>query len=1487
MKISEIAIQRPVLAGMMSLALVIFGIIGLTRLPVRELPDIDPPIINVQTIYTGASASVIETQVTEPLEDVLMSVEGIRTITSESREQVSSITIEFNLSRDIEVVAQDVRDRVSRVRGKLPDDIKDPIVAKQDADANPVLWVALFSDRYSTLELSTLAEDLFKDRLQTINGVSSVIFGGQKRFAIRLWLDAQKMASHGVTTLDVQEALKRENVELPSGKIENAERSLSIETKGQMKNPDEYNNLVIKRVGETVIRFSDIGHAAQGVEDEHSIARFNSQPAVGIGVIKQSKANTIDVVQRVKKEVERLKPLLPQGVVTSFPYDESIYVSHSISEVWMTLGIAFFLVVLTIFVFLYNVRSTFVPAVSIPVCIIATFGALYGLGFSINVVTMLGLVLAIGLVVDDSIIVLENIYRHIEAGMKPFEAAIKGMGEIGFAVMATTFALVCVFMPMAFQTSVTGRLFIEFAVAISFSVLISAFVALTLTPMLSARILRPIAHDKEHKGILGAFDRFFTNMTQTYSKGLSWSLRHPIYISLVALASVLLTVFFYTRLDHEFVPLEDKGRFLIFAISPEGSTSEYTDRMVRKMEGIISQMPETQEYFSAVALARGGPGNTAQGLAFIRLKEQRKRNLQQIISGPTGLGGQLFAMVPGAFVIPIIPKSFGGGFTQPFELVVQSQDLQGLNNYAASLVNKLRTAGFLMNVRSNFELNKPELRIAIDRERAAQLGVSVEDIAKTLQIAFGGLDISHVNINGKQYDVDAQLERPQRFLPTDLDSLFVRNNKGEQVQLSNLVTYGTGAGPSVINHYDRMRSAVIEGTPTGVSLGTAMDKTQAILKADLPEGFRYQWKGEAKDLIESSSGIYFVMLLALIVIYMVLASQFESLIHPLTVMTTLPLAAFGAFAALWLASIFKVPSMGVNLYSQIGMILLFGLVTKNAILLVDFANQEMAKGKSAIEAMEAAGAIRLRPILMTACATIAGILPIAIGFGASGEARRPLGVAAVGGMATSTFLTLFMIPMVYVTLSKLTKHKPPQIKPTAAMIAVLVLALTSSGCAVGRDYQRPSMKLPDNWKTQQQAEGQAIAKEWWKIFGDEQLNNLETQAVANNQDLQVAVANVDKARAQAHINRADLMPEVNLDAKVTREHFSNNGSSFVPVTHQTKYTVPLDFSYELDLFGKIRRAYEAATDEALANVAAYQTVLLTLTGDVAENYFLLRQMDEEINILKEEVLLRQKVLDILKSRLQAGLTAQLDVSSGETELARAQALILESQRKRAQYENALALLCGQAASDFKVEAQASTKLPVPQIPSGVPSDLLKRRWDVVEAERLLAQANAKVGVAKAEFLPSITLTGSGGYTSIEAKSLFDWESRAWSIGPQLNLPIFAGGRNKAKLEAAKADYAKNVALYKGKVLTALREAEDAFMNVRLRRQQYDADVRLEQSAQQTFTISRERYQQGLVSYLEVIDAQRTHLQARLEVNDITTQQLIAAVLLVKALGGGW
>lgn len=1050
----ELCVRRPVMTSMMSIALIVFGMLGLDRLPVRELPDIDPPIVNVLTVYPGASADVVENEVTERLEEAISSAEGIRLLTSQSREQVSSISVEFIQGQDIDVSAQDIRDRIARVRGQLPDDIDEPIIAKQDASARPLMWIAFFSERFNTQELTKIADEQVRDRLQTVPGVSSVIIGGEKRFAMRLWLDSEKMAARKVTVLDVAQALQQQNVELPSGRLENLDRELTIQTRGQLQDPEAFNRLVIRQDSERVVRLSDIGRAEEGVEDLRSIARFRGKPAVGLGIVRQSTANTIDVAKGIKLRIEEILPMLPEGIEIAFPYDESIYVERAITEVFETIGIAFILVVLTIFFFLRNVRSTLIPSLSVPVSVIATFGVLYLLGFSINIFTLLALVLAIGIVVDDAIVVLENVYRHIEEGKKPFEAAIMTMREIAFAIVTITLSLVAVFLPLAFIGGVTGRLLIEFSVALAASVICSAFVALTLSPMASARILKPIDEVK-HGRLFNAFERFFEGINHLYERTLRFSLRHRPSMLVLALLSLALSAYFFLNLDNEFLPGEDKGRFLSLAIAPEGSTPEYTDRMMRQMEEIVSGSESVDGYFSAVALPFNGPGNAALGFMFVRMKDGERPHIRDIVGGPNGFGARFFNEVEGAIAIPILPKAVDLGFSQSFQLVLSNRDLDRLANVTDALAARLREEGFLANVRSSFELNKPELRVSINRDRAGTLGVSVEDISRTLQILFGGQDLSTIKRDGKQYEVMVQLERPNRLMPSDLETVYVRNNRGELIQLSNVVYTDEGAGPNVIERFSRQRSATLEATPLGMTIGEAVARTEAILDEMLPPDFTHDWLGEGRNLQESSNSLYFFLLLAIIVVYMVLAAQFESLLHPLTVMLALPLAFLGAFGLLYglswvnyLGELFhgwvnyapdapqfahvlnsiipRIPSMNMNIFSQVGLVLLVGLVTKNSILLVEFANQRMLKGDAPTEAMIQAGLIRLRPILMTSFATIAGILPIAIGFGDAADSRRPLGVVAVGGMLTSTLLTLIIIPVIYTLFAELQMKLAPK-----------------------------------------------------------------------------------------------------------------------------------------------------------------------------------------------------------------------------------------------------------------------------------------------------------------------------------------------------------------------------------------------------------------------------------------------------------------------------
>ena len=1054
MTLLESFVRRPVMTIMLNVALVMFGLVGLSKLPVRELPDIDPSIVNVLTVYPGANAEVVETEVTERLEEAISAADSIKLLSSTSREQVSSITVEFLQGRDVDLAAQDVRDQIGTVLGELPDDIEQPVISKQDAGAAPIMWVAFFSEQYNTQELTEIADKQVKDSLQTVPGVSSVIIGGEKKKAMRIWLDAQKMAAHNVTVNEVAQTLSAQNVELPSGRVENSDREFTVRTLGELKTAEAFNRLVIRQEGDLLVRLQDVGRAEMGVEDERAIARFKQRPAVGLGVVRQSKANTLEVAAGVKKRMKELAKELPEGVEFDFPYDESVFVGYAIKEVWQTLAIAFGLVVLTIFLFLRNVRSTFVPSLAIPVSVITTFGVLFVMGFSINTFTLLALVLAIGLVVDDAIVVLENIYRHIEDGMEPMVAAITGIKEISFAVIATTASLVAVFLPLAFIGGITGRLLLEFAISLAASVVISTIVALSLAPMAAGHLLRPI-DEVEHGKVFNYLEGVFNSIAERYERSLIWALEHRGRIALYAGISLILSGLFFVNLEQEFLPAQDKGRMIGISLAPEGSTPEYTNRMIKQAEAILEENEHVNAYFAAVALGMEGPGDAKQGIFFVRLKDGERPHINDIVGGPNGFGARFWNDIEGAMTFPILPKAVDTGFEQPYKLVLVNADLQKLDAMTQQIVGRFNQEGFVANARANFGMNKPELSIEIDRDRAAALGVSVRDISQTLQILFGAQDLSSLKLDGKQYEVIAQLLRKDRLTPQDLESLYVRSSPGDLVQLSNVIRSREGTGPTVIERYSRQRSATIEATPANISLGAAMEKTETILAEVLSEDFSYYWDGEAKDLRESSGDIYLFMLMAILVVYMVLAAQFESFISPFVVMLALPLALMGAFGALWLLSwvnyagtmlyglahyapvpeavsniagalthvVPRIPSMNINIFSQVGLILLIGMVTKNSILLVEFANQQRERGLEPKEAMLKAGLIRLRPILMTSLATIAGILPIAIGFGETAESRRPLGVVAVGGLITSTILTLYVIPVAYTLLARFSKVK--------------------------------------------------------------------------------------------------------------------------------------------------------------------------------------------------------------------------------------------------------------------------------------------------------------------------------------------------------------------------------------------------------------------------------------------------------------------------------
>jgi multidrug efflux pump len=1013
MKLSTISIRRPVFASVLSFTILLFGIIAFTRLPVREYPDIDPPIISVVTLYRGASPSVVETEITNVLEEQFATLEGVKTMSSSSREQGSVITIEFELNRNVDEAANDVRDRVSRVRGNLPREIDEPVISKVDANAQAIVWIGLSSDRHNGLELTDVADRVLKERLQRLPGVGAVIIGGERRYAMRVWLDPLRMAARGLTTQDVEEAVRRENAEIPGGRVEGAEREFSVRTRGDLNTPEEFGAIIVSQREGNLIRLRDVAEVTLGAQDERTIARYNGKPAVGLGIVKQSKASTVDVAEEVREALPGLSALLPAGMQLDIAYDSSTFITDSIHEVIESLVIALCLVILVVLAFLKSVRATIIPTAAIPISIIGALAVAYFAGFTLNILTLLALVLAIGLVVDDAIVVLENVYRHLEMGKSKTQAALDGSSEIGFAVVATTITLVAVFIPLAFLTGSVGRLFNEFGITLAVAVLISGFVALTLSPMLSSKILRPLHHTGTGWGSR-SFDAFFEFLNRIYERTLRIVLAHPALMIGAALVLIGVSILIFRLLPSELVPTEDRGVAFGIVIAPEGATLDYTNRYQRQVEDILLKIPERRALFSAIGLGFGGPGRVTNGFMFLGLKprSERQRSQQEIVQQ---LFPQLLA-IPGVLAFVINPPSLAGSVgSSPVSYVLEADNYQDLNGGVAQVMGEAAKLGYLTNMDTDLRLNKPELDLSIDRERAAGLGVSVSEIGSTLETLLGGRAVTNFKRGTKQYDVILQMRPSERATPDAIREIYVRGS-GKLVQLANVVHVNETLSPKELNHYNRMRSATITANlAPGVTLGQALNDLDRIVATKLPSGVKREYSGQSLEFKSSSSSLYFMFLLAIVFIFLVLAAQFESFVHPLTILLAVPLAVFGALATLFL---FR---ESLNIYSQIGLIMLIGLVTKNSILIVEFSNQLRAQGRDLVNAVIEASTIRLRPILMTSFSTIFGVLPIAIGIGAGAESRRPLGLAVVGGMLFSTFLTLVLVPVLYTVLARFTR----------------------------------------------------------------------------------------------------------------------------------------------------------------------------------------------------------------------------------------------------------------------------------------------------------------------------------------------------------------------------------------------------------------------------------------------------------------------------------
>lgn len=1010
MSLFALFVRRPVLSTVLSLLVVLIGIVSYGRLTVREYPNIDEPIVSVNTTYRGASAEIIESQVTQILENSIAGIEGIEIITSNSRQERSSISVRFRPDVDPDVAASDVRDRVSRVRGRMPDEIDEPIIAKVEADAQPVMYLSLTSTRHSPLELTDFADRFIADRVQNITGVAEVRILGQRQYAMRIWLDRARMAAYNITVQEIEAALRAQNVEIQSGRIESNDREFTVLSQTSLTTPEQFQQIVIKDVSAFPVKLSDVAKVELGAREERNAAWFAGRPSVTIGIVKQATANPLDVSSGVRAALPEITDDLPDGMAIATSYDTSIFIDRSIQAVYTTIGEAVVLVVLIIFVFLRSLRATLIPLVTIPVSLIGSFALMYALGFTVNTLTLLSMVLAIGLVVDDAIVVLENVHRHVENGMEPNKAAIRGINEIAFAVVAMTLTLVAVYAPMAFSTGRTGKLFIEFALTLAGAVLVSGFVALTLTPMMCAKLLKP---HESHGWLYNVLERGFDALSSGYRRSLRGALSMRPVIVLLALCVAGGSYYFFTNLRSELAPVEDRGTINAIGVSPEGATLSFTASYARQVEEYFKNLPEVESY-----LVITGFPDVTRAIAFARLKpwEERQRKQQDLVAEINrGL-----SQIPGIRLFAVNPPSLGGGGanSKPIEFVLRSSDSYAeIKNYVDAVIAEASASPVLTNLESNLILDKPQIKVSIDRQRASDLGVGVDIIGRTMETLLGGRQVTRFNMNGEQYDVMLQVAGEDRNTPQALQSIYLRGRNGTVVQLSSLVSIEENVAPKELIRFNQLRSATITAVPApGYSLGDGLAVLEQAAAKVLPKSVQIDYSGQSREFKQAGSSIAVVFLLALGFIYLVLAAQFESFIDPVVIMVSVPLSITGALAALYFSG------GTLNVYSQIGLITLVGLITKHGILILEFTNQLREEGKDLVDALVEAAELRLRPILMTTGAMVLGAVPLALANGAGAESRSQIGWVIVGGMTFGTLLTLYVVPVAYSYLAR--AHRP-------------------------------------------------------------------------------------------------------------------------------------------------------------------------------------------------------------------------------------------------------------------------------------------------------------------------------------------------------------------------------------------------------------------------------------------------------------------------------
>jgi multidrug efflux pump len=1537
MKFSHFFIRRPIFAGVLSAVVFLLGLLAMFRLPVSEYPEVVPPTIVVMANYPGANPKTIADTVAAPLEQAINGVENSLYMFSQATSDgVMTLTITFKLGTSVDDAQVQVQNRVSQALPKLPEEVRrlGVTTTKQSPDLTMVVHLLSPDDRYDEIYLRNYATLQVKDVLARIPGAGSVQLFGSGDYAMRVWIDPDKAAARDLTASDIVHAIREQNVQIAAGAIGQQPMSrptgfeLQINAKGRLLDPEEFGNIIVKTGpnGEKTL-LKSVARVELGASGYALRSLLNNRKAVAIPIFQSPGANALQLSTDVRRAMEELKKNFPEGVDYSVVYDPTTFVRSSIQAVVVTLFEAIALVVIVVILFLQTWRASIIPLAAVPVSLVGTFAVMLALGFSINMLTLFGLVLAIGIVVDDAIVVVENVERNIALGLTPFEATKKAMDEVTGPIIAIALVLCAVFIPTAFISGLTGQFYKQFAITIVISTVISAFNSLTLSPALAAVLLKE--HHAPKDGLARAMDRLFGWLFRPFNRAFAWTgdrygaavggVLRKSAIALVLYAGLLgLTGYGFNKVPTGFVPTQDKQYLVAFAQLPDGASLDRSDAVMRRMADIAMKHPgvESAVQFPGLSISGFSVAPNA-GIVFVCLKSFDQRTAPHL-SGPAIADAlnQEFSAIQEAFVLAVMPPPVNGlGTIGGFKLFVEDRAGLGydaLFQAAQALIGQSYQTPGLAGVFSTFTVNVPQLDAEIDRVKAKTQGVPLQNLFETMQVNLGSLYVNDFNLFGRTYQVIAQADAQFRRHPDDITRLKTRNAAGQMVPLGTLVKVKESYGPDRAMRYNGYPAAEINGGPApGVSSGQSEALMAGLAEGTLPKGFAFEWTDLTYQRILAGNSAVYVYPLCILLVFLVLAAQYESFRLPVAIILVVPLCLLFAIAGVWLSG------GDNNVFTQIGLIVLVGLACKNAILIVEFAKHKQDEGMNPVAAAIEACRLRLRPILMTSIAFIAGVFPLVISTGAGAEMRQAMGVAVFAGMIGVTVFGLFLTPVFYVALMKLgakkTSPKPAQTSvpstgvtgsalPGAGTAAIAILfafgfaagnrSLHAGPLTVGPDYRRPTNAVPaafrdaPEWKEAAPADTRPKGR-WWEVFADPALDALLERATTNNQSLRAALARFDQARAAARVSRSEFFPALDFNPEIERERYSPSQEPNFGNLTATTLRVPVDLSYEIDLWGRVRRSFEGARADAQAGAADLHNALLSVQAEVAQNYFTLRATDSQSVITRRSLALRLQAHDILKARVDAGATPELDLARADTEVALAEVELLRLERSRNSLEVALAILTGAPAPEFTLMEIESKAPAIPAVPPALPSELLERRPDVAAAERRLAAANARIGVAQAAFFPVVRLTGSGGFVSADVDSLFNWESRVWTLGPSVSLPLFSGGRNRAGLARARATFEESVALYRQQVLVAFGEAQENLTALRILAAEAEAVGRTADAARRTFQYANARYEGGVTSYLEVIESQRTLLLAELDSAQLHGRRQVATVQLIKALGGGW